>query len=84
MPDDNDKLVSSLQGEELIKAMEEWADRREALAEDLTKLAQFRTQLAEERTALARRRTASGSRRFRDRGFSRLRHRHDAAKHHRS
>ena len=58
MPDDNDnKQISSLQGEELIKAMEEWADRREAMAEDRTKLAQFRTKLAEERTALAHQRT---------------------------
>ena len=53
MADDETKHISSLAGEELIKAMEEWADRREHLAEDRTKLAQFRTRLAEERTALA-------------------------------
>ena len=60
MMDEEIKHISSLQGEELIKAMEEWAERREALAEDRTKLAQFRTKLAEERTALAHRRTRTG------------------------
>ena len=64
MPDDHDnQQISSLQGEELIKAMEEWAERREALAEDRTKLAQFRTKLAEERTALAHQRTELAERR---------------------
>ena len=57
MTDDETKNISTLAGEDLIKAMEEWADRREHLAEDRTKLAQFRTKLAEERTALAHRRT---------------------------
>ncbi len=40
--------------------MEEWADRREHLAEDRTALAQFRTKLAEERTALAQMENVSG------------------------
>jgi len=57
MTDDETKNISTLAGEDLIKAMEEWAGRREHLAEDRTKLAQFRTKLAEERTALAHRRT---------------------------
>jgi len=40
MPDEkDDKQISSLAGEDLIKAMEEWAERREHLAEDRTKLA---------------------------------------------
>ena len=57
MMDEETKQISSLQGEELLKAMEDWADRREAMAEDRTKLSQFRTKLAEERTALAHQRT---------------------------
>ena len=51
------KDFSSLAGEELLKAMDEWAERRESLAEDRTKLAQFRTRLAQFRNKLAEIRT---------------------------
>lgn len=53
MADDETKYIFTLEGEDLIKAVEKWERRLAPLAEDRNKLALLTTILAEERNLLA-------------------------------